>query len=67
MVLAFGSDSCGVCVRNKPQLAQLQTEGVAVVYLDNITKGVSLPLYLLVRNGEIVLETNSIDELKSYL
>ena len=63
VVLAFGSDTCGVCIQNKPRLAQLQSQGVSVVYLDNITKGIPLPLYLLVRNGEIVVETNSISEL----
>ena len=67
VVLAFGSDSCGVCVRNKPRLHKLQSEGVSVVYLDNITNSIPLPLYLLVRNGEIIVETNSFDELKSSL
>lgn len=67
VVLAFGSDTCGACKRNKPQLAQLRSQGIWVVYVDNVTNLIPLPTYLLVRDGSIVLETHSIEELKSAL
>jgi len=68
-IYAFSAHGCLGCIQDKPRIDQLEQDGYRVIRIDVIArpdwrqryKIVTVPFYLVVCNGTILLRTNNLN------
>lgn len=64
ILIAFGDKQCGPCMRNKPTLGSWDKSGrYEVIFLDGWLGKISIPYYIIVRDGKQIYQTHNINDL----
>jgi len=64
ILIAFGDKRCGLCVQNKPTLEAWDAKGrYEVIFIDGFYGKLPVPLYIIVRDGLSIKQTNNINDL----
>lgn len=68
-IYAFSMPGCSGCVRDKPRVIKLEQAGYRVIHIDIVNQPTwrrkykvdSVPFYLVIRGGHIVLRTHDLN------
>lgn len=64
ILIAFGDRRCAPCMRNKPTLEAWNASGrYEVIFLEGWMGKITVPYYIVVRNGQQIFQTSSINDL----